>query len=169
MQVPQEIRSQVMSLYIQGRSEQEIVIMIGLSQDQVNSILSDLSSPENQNALAYQLALKNGKDGRDTKEFLELIEGKKILFHQGVLPKDALAFIIEVAEFSQTTGLSADVFVPVFGIYNKFASTMSIANYQDLQKKRFQTLLALETQRNEENALQQKYELLNKGSVRKNY
>jgi hypothetical protein len=140
--VPQEIRSQVMDAYIHGRSEQEIGDMIGLSQDQVQVILSDLSSHENQNAQSYLLAVKYGRNGGDTKEFLELTEAKKILYQQGVEPKDAIALIIDVAEFSQTTGLGAGVFVPLFGIYNKFASTMSIANYQDLQKKRSQALLA---------------------------
>ena len=61
MQVPKEIRSQVISLYIQGRSEQEIRDTVGLSQDQVNVILSDLSSPEYQNALSYQLAVTTAR------------------------------------------------------------------------------------------------------------
>ena len=140
--------------------------MVGLSQDQVQVILSD-PSPENQKALSHLLAVESGKDGLDTKEFPELNEAKRILFHQGVLPKDALAFITDLAEFSQTTGLGAGVFVPLFGIYNKFASTMGITNYQDIRKKGSQALLALKSCRNEEDALQEKYRLLNKDSVRK--
>ena len=159
MQIPQEIINQVLCLHIQGRTEQEIGDIVALSQDQVQFILSD-QSLENQKALSYLLAVKYGKNGRDMNEFLELNEAKKILFHQGVLPNDALAFITDLAEFSQTTGLGAGVFVPLFGIYHKFSSTMGITNYRDIQKRSSQALSALGSQKDVANALQQKYELL---------
>lgn len=147
-------------MYLEGKSVEEMVEWMGLSEDKVNNILNDLDSPEIQNVLSYQLAVKYGKNGLDCKEYLELIEAKRVLVQQGVLPKDTLPFITNMTEFSQTTGLGPGVFVPAFGIYYKFASIMTIRTYQDLQKRKSQSLESLEYLSKDVRELEKKYELL---------
>src|SRR4029077_12576712 len=135
MKPPQEIRNQIISLYIEGKSVDEIMNMAELSTDQVQMVLSNLNSSESQRILSYQIAIKHGKDGQDAKDYSELLEAKKVLVEQGVPPHDAIPFIIDVVQFSRDTGLGANEFVPAFSIYNKFARSMGIRNYQDLSKK----------------------------------
>ncbi|MGA9941763.1 MAG: hypothetical protein WBP88_07180 [Nitrososphaeraceae archaeon] len=58
-----------------------------LSEDQVHNILSELDSPECQNTVTYLLAVKYGKDGRDMKEYAEILYAIKILAQHGVFTK----------------------------------------------------------------------------------
>jgi hypothetical protein len=90
MKVPQEIIHQVLNMFLQGKSEEENMKLGRLSEDQVHNVLSELDSPECQNALSYMLAVKYGKDGRDMKEYVEILDAKETLVQQGVLPKNAL-------------------------------------------------------------------------------
>jgi DNA invertase Pin-like site-specific DNA recombinase len=68
MKVPQEISNQVISMFLEGKSESEIMKLSRLSEDQVHNVLSELVSREYQNTVTYLLAVKYGKDGRDMKE-----------------------------------------------------------------------------------------------------
>jgi hypothetical protein len=121
MKVPQEIRNRVLSMFLEGKSEEEIMKLNRLSEDQVHNFLSELDFSENQNTLSYLLAVKYGKDGRDTKEYAEILDAKKILVQHGVLPKDAVRFITNLAEFFESTDLGADLFLAVISIYHNNA------------------------------------------------
>jgi hypothetical protein len=165
MKPPQKIKIQVISLYIDGKSEDEIANMVGLSSDQVQMILSDLNSSESQRILSYLIAIKHGKDGQDAKDYSELIEAKKDLIEMDVQPDDAIPFIVDVVQLSRDTGLGANQFVPAFSIYNKFARSMGIRNYQDLSKRKLQTVLSLQASRSEEKALQDRYRRLTESTV----
>jgi hypothetical protein len=167
MNVPQEIRYQVIGLYIDGKSEDEMINLTGLSKAQIQNFLSNLDSPESQNILSYQIAVKCGKDGQDAKDYSELLNAKKILVQQGVLPNNTIPFVTDIAQFSRRTALGAHKLVTSFSIYHKFAWSMSIKNYQDLRKRKFQTGLSLESFMREEKALQEKYRSLTQSTVRK--
>jgi hypothetical protein len=142
-----------------------MINLMGLSKDQIQNIFSDLDSPEFQNTLSVQIAVKYGKDGQDVKDYSEFLEAKKVLVQQGVLPNCAIPFIIDMAVFCWRTGLGADKFVSAFSIYHKLAWSMSIRNYQDFWKRKFQAGLSLETCRSEEKALQEKYRSLTESTV----
>ena len=165
MNVPQEIRSQVIALYIDGKSEEEMINLTGLSKDQIQNILSDLDSPESQNILSYQIAVKYGNDGQDAKDYSEILDAKKILVQQGILSNNIIPFVIDIGQFSQRTALGADKLVTSFHIYHKFAWSMGIRNYQDLRKRRFQIGLSLESFMREEKTLQEKYRSLTQSTV----
>jgi hypothetical protein len=167
MKVPQEISNQVLSMFLEGKSDEEIMKLSRLSEDQVHNVLSELDSPEYQNTVSYLLAVKYGKDGRDTKEYAEILDAKKILVQHGVLPKDAVRFITNLAEFFETTDLGADLLVPVISVYHKLTRSMSIKTYQELRKRKLQLLLSLQSLWDDEKELQKRYGLLTKGSVRK--
>lgn len=160
MRIPHEIRNEAISLYIDGKSEDEMINMAGLSKDQVQEILLDLNSSESQSILSYQIAVKYGKDGKDVKDYSEVLEAKKYLVEQGLPPHDVIPFIVDMVQFSRDTGLGAKQFVPAFRIYNKFARSMGIGNYQDFSRRKLQTILSSEASRREEKALQDRYRAL---------
>jgi hypothetical protein len=163
MKVPQEM----LSMFLEGKSEEEIMKLSRLSEDQVHNILSELDFSENRNTVSHLLAVKYGKDGRDTKEYAEILDAKKILVQQGVLPKDAVRFITNLAEFFETTDLDADLFIRVISVYHKLTRSMSIKTDQELRKRKLQLLLSLQSFWDDEKELQERYGLLTKGSVRK--
>jgi hypothetical protein len=72
------------------------------------------------------LAVKYGKDGWDRKECAEFIDAKQILGRHGVLPKDVVRFLTNLAEFFETTDLDADLFLAVVGVYHKLTRSKSI-------------------------------------------
>ena len=167
MKVPQEIRNRVLSMFLEGKSEEEIMKLSRLSEDQVHNILSELDFSENRNTLSYLLAVKYGKDGRDTKEYAEILDAKKILVQHGVLPKDAVRFITNLAEFFETTDLGADLFLAIISIYHNLTRSMSIKTNQELRKRKLQLLFSFQSFWDDENELQERYGLLTKGWVRK--
>jgi uncharacterized Fe-S radical SAM superfamily protein PflX len=167
MIVPQEIRNRVLSMFLEGKSEEEIMKLSRLSEDQVHNILSELDFSENRNTLSYLLAVKYGKNGRDTKEYAEIIDAKQILVRHGVLPKDVVRFITNLAEFFETTDLDADLFIRIISVYHKLTRSMSIKTYQELRKRKLQLLLSLQSFWDDEEELQERYGLLTKGSGRK--
>lgn len=57
MNVPQEIRYQVISQYIEGKSVEEMTNIVGLSKDQVHNILLCPDSPESQRILSYHITV----------------------------------------------------------------------------------------------------------------
>ncbi len=138
---------------------------IGLSEDQVHNILSDLVSPEGLEILSWQLAVKFGKNGQEMKEYEDLIEAKKALVEQNVLAKDAIQLMTDLTEFFQMTGLDPVVFVSSFRVYSKFASKMTIRTCEDLEKKLSSAHRGLKDVREELNALRMKYETLTGHSV----
>lgn len=158
--VPMVFRGEVIRMHIEGKSAEEIAEMIGLSEDLVHNILSDFDFPQNQNLLLYQLAVRFGKNGQDIERSSDLIEAKKVLVHQGLLPKDALRLITDLTEFFHATGLGPDVLVSSFGIYSKFSSKMSIRTYDDLKKKTLKIYECLEGFRREVKVLQEQYKKL---------
>lgn len=167
MKVPQEINNQVLSMFLEGKSEEEIMKLSRLSEDQVHNILSEVDFSENRNTVSYLLAVKYGKDGRDTKEYAEILDAKQILVQHGVLPKDAIRFITNLGEFFETTDLGADLFIPVISLYHKLTRSMNIKTYQELRRRKVQLLLSLQSLWDDEKELQERYGLLTKGSVRK--
>ena len=167
MKVPQEIRNRVLSMFLEGKSEEEIMKLSRLSEDQVHHILSGLDFSENRNTVSYLLAVKYGKDGRDTKEYAEILDAKKILIQHGVLSKDAVRFITNLAEFFETTDLAADLFLAIISVYHNLTRSMSMKTYQELQRRKLQLLLSLQYLRDEEKELQERYGLLTKGRAHK--
>jgi hypothetical protein len=160
MKIPQEISNKVLSMFLEGNSEEEIIDLSELSEDQAHNVLSELDSPECQNTLSYLLAVKYRKDGLDTSEYAEIIDAKKILVQQGVLPKVAIRFITNLAELFQTTGLVADQFVPPGAVYHKLTRSMSIKTFEELKRIQFQLLYSLHCFRVDEKELQERFRQL---------
>lgn len=50
-----EISNQVLSMFLEGKSEEEIMKLSRLSEDQVHNILSELDFSENRNTVSYLL------------------------------------------------------------------------------------------------------------------
>lgn len=73
---PPEIVDRVIRLYVEGKSDEEIQESIGLSGDKLYEIIYGLGSSENLNQLAFHLAVQIGKDGKDVKDKLHLLEDK---------------------------------------------------------------------------------------------
>jgi hypothetical protein len=163
MKLPQELSNKVLSLSLEGKSEEEIINLSELSKDQVHNILSEIDTHEYQNTICYFLAVKYGKDGGDTKEYAEILDSKKILAQHGVTSKDAVCFITSLGEFLQTTEIGPDQFVPVISVYHKLTGSMNIKTYQELRKRKLQILVALPSLWDDEKELQERYRLLTEG------
>ena len=169
MKVPQEISNRVISLFLEGKSKAEIVKLSRLSEDQVDNVLSGLDSPEYQKTVIYLLAVKYGKDARDMKEYADILIAIKTLAQHGVLLNDSVRFITNVAGFLKTTHLDSDMLVSTLNVYHKFTRSMDIKTYQELQRRKVQLLYSLQSLWDDERELKARYELLAKGSVRKDH
>ncbi len=167
MKVPEEINNELISMFLGDKSEEEIIKLSGLSKDRVRHVLSELDSPENENMLSYVIAIKYGKDGRDTKQYDEILDANKILVQYGVLPKVSFHFITNMAVFSLKTGFGTDLLVSLSAAYNKSARYMSVKTHQDVEKRKLQLLQLLNSLRVDVKELQQRYTELTKNSLPK--
>ncbi|HEX9318123.1 MAG TPA: hypothetical protein VF884_04230 [Nitrososphaeraceae archaeon] len=133
---PPEIIESVIRLYIDAKTNEEIQESVGLSEDKLDDILIDLAFPENQDdPLAFHLAVRLGKDGMDVKDQLHLLEAKRILVDQGARPQTVLPFISQLLELCGKTGIAPTDLVNSFSGYHKYTQTQTgHGSFDDLER-----------------------------------
>lgn len=165
--IPQGIIDEIILIFIDGKSKENISDLTGLSENKVSEILDNLNSSEYSNLFAYHLVVNFHKDGQDVQELVELIQITDMLTQQGVMAKEALELATDITEFCHSTNLGPDILVINFKRYCKVAPN-DVKTFKDLQRKIAKALNGRIFLKQEEKVLREQYELLKAGYNRKN-
>jgi hypothetical protein len=159
---PPEIVDQVINMYVEGKSDEEIQESIGLSEVKFYEIICGLGSSENLNQLAFNLAVRMGKDGTDVKDMLDLLEAKRAF--QGGRPENALKFISQLSVMCKKIGITPNELVNSFTGYYKFTQ-IGRSSFEELEQYIAKAHVALIDLREIEGDLRREQQELLKGDL----